>query len=109
MKASLTPDRLRELLGEPLLTSREVGAYLGLHHKTVERYARQGLLPYVRVGGAMRFRVEDIRSHVQGHLVPGRRTAKEPIGMVAETAASDAAPPPPTSRWRPPRIDQDRP
>jgi excisionase family DNA binding protein len=45
-----------------LLTVREVAAYLGVSAKTVERKARQGRLPSLRVFGRVRFRRSDVAS-----------------------------------------------
>ncbi len=39
----------------PLLTSAEVGAILRLHPKTVERMARHGSIPALRIGRYWRF------------------------------------------------------
>ena len=49
-------------LGDRLLTIREVAAYLGVSAKTVERKARQGTLPSLRVFGRVRFRRSDVAS-----------------------------------------------
>ena len=45
-----------------LLTVREVAAYLGVSAKTVERKARLGMLPSLRVFGRVRFRRSDVAS-----------------------------------------------
>lgn len=42
---------------EPLLDSREAAKLLGIHPKTLERMARRGEVPAVRVGKFWRFRV----------------------------------------------------
>jgi excisionase family DNA binding protein len=49
-------------LGGPLLTIRELAAHLHLNPKTVERMARAGRLPSLRVCGRVRFRPSDIAS-----------------------------------------------
>jgi excisionase family DNA binding protein len=49
-------------LGDPLLTIRELAAHLKLNVKTVERMARAGRLPSLRVCGRVRFRTSDIAS-----------------------------------------------
>ena len=41
---------------EPLLTDAEAAELLGLHPKTIQRLARTGELPAVRVGRYWRFR-----------------------------------------------------
>jgi len=48
--------------GERLMTIRELAAYLRLNVKTVERMAREGRLPSLRVCGRVRFRPCDIAS-----------------------------------------------
>jgi excisionase family DNA binding protein len=45
-----------------LLTIPEVAAFLRLNLKTVERMAREGRLPSLRVCGRVRFRPSDIAS-----------------------------------------------
>jgi len=47
---------------EKLLTVVELADLLQLNAKTVERMARAGRLPSVRVGGRVRFRPSDIAS-----------------------------------------------
>ena len=47
---------------EKLLTGREVAELLQVNPKTVERMARAGRLPSVRVCGRVRFRPSDIAS-----------------------------------------------
>jgi excisionase family DNA binding protein len=47
---------------ERLLTTHEVAELLKLHVKTVERMARAGRLPSLRVAGRRRFRPSDIAS-----------------------------------------------
>jgi excisionase family DNA binding protein len=41
---------------EPLLSDSQVGQLLGLHPKTVQRLARSGEIPSVRVGRKWRYR-----------------------------------------------------
>ena len=48
-----------------LLTSRQVAPMVGVKHpKTVEKWARAGILPCVRKGRMVRFRVGDVRRWV---------------------------------------------
>ena len=47
---------------EPLLSTRELAALLGLHVKTVERMARAGRIPSLRIAGRVRFRAATIAS-----------------------------------------------
>lgn len=53
-----------------LMTAREVAELLRLNVKTVERMARQGRLPSLRVCGRVRFVASDIAS-----WLAARRTA----------------------------------
>jgi excisionase family DNA binding protein len=55
---------------EKLLTARQVAELLQLNVKTVERMARAGRLPSLRVCGRLRFRPSDIAS-----WLAARRTA----------------------------------
>ncbi len=55
---------------ERLLTTREVAELMQLNPKTVERMARTGRLPSVRVCGRVRFLASDIAS-----WLAARRTA----------------------------------
>lgn len=41
---------------EPLMSMKEVGAYLSIHPMTAWRYARTGVIPAFRVGGRWRAR-----------------------------------------------------
>lgn len=47
-----------------LWTLREVAAYLRLHPKTVQRFAREKGLPCVRLGGRLRFDADDVHAWV---------------------------------------------
>jgi len=55
---------------ERLMTVREVADLMQLNSKTVERMARSGRLPSLRVSGRVRFRPSDIAS-----WLAARRTA----------------------------------
>jgi hypothetical protein len=48
---------------EPLIDSEHAAALMLIHPKTLQRYARKGLVPGVRVGKLWRFRASDIYSH----------------------------------------------
>ncbi|MGP0017951.1 MAG: helix-turn-helix domain-containing protein [Candidatus Sulfotelmatobacter sp.] len=52
---------------EPLLSDAEAGALLGLHHKTVQRLARAGELPAVRIGRYWRFRATALNLWIDVH------------------------------------------
>jgi excisionase family DNA binding protein len=65
---------------EKLLTDQQAGGLLGLHPKTVQRMARTGKLPAVRVGRYWRFRASalnawiDLQSQGQPACVENERT-----------------------------------
>lgn len=44
---------------EPLMSKRELAAYLKVHEKTVSNHVARGL-PAVRVGGVLRFRLGEV-------------------------------------------------
>ena len=48
---------------EPLLNSEHAAALILIHPKTLQRYARKGLIPGVRVGKLWGFRASDIYLH----------------------------------------------
>jgi excisionase family DNA binding protein len=68
MTSSLNSPRL-----EPLLSDVEVGDFLGLHPKTVQRMARSGQIPAVRIGRYWRFRASELNAWL-GSLANGRRS-----------------------------------
>lgn len=55
---------------ENLLTISELCAWLQVDRTTVYRLARQGRIPYIRVGGRYRFAVSDIERWLQANREP---------------------------------------
>jgi len=49
---------------EPLLSDVQAGELLGLHPKTIQRLARTGKLPAVRVGRYWRFRASALNAWI---------------------------------------------
>lgn len=47
-----------------IMTIREVAEYLRLNEKTTYRYAAEGLIPGFKVGGAWRFRRDEIENWI---------------------------------------------
>jgi excisionase family DNA binding protein len=45
---------------EPLLDSDQAAAYVRVHKKTLQRHARLGMVPGLRVGKLLRFRQSDL-------------------------------------------------
>jgi excisionase family DNA binding protein len=52
-------------LQNPLLRKRTAAALLGVSPTTVDRLAKAGRLPCVRVGGSVRFVLSDLEGFVQ--------------------------------------------
>lgn len=50
---------------DPILTLREVAAYLKLAEKTAYRLASEGKLPGFKVGGSWRFKREDLEAWIE--------------------------------------------
>jgi excisionase family DNA binding protein len=50
----------------PWLTSEDVAAHLACSSRSVQNYARRGVLRCSRVGGLLRFRREDVEAFARG-------------------------------------------
>jgi excisionase family DNA binding protein len=50
---------------EPLLDDMQAGAMLGLHPKTLQRLARRGELPAVRIGRYWRYRASSLNTWIE--------------------------------------------
>jgi len=53
-------------MGEDILTIREIAEYLKLNEKTAYRLAAEGKIPGFKVGGAWRFRKDEIERLTRG-------------------------------------------
>ena len=49
---------------EPLLDDKQAGEMLGLHSKTLQRLARQGRIPAIRLGRYWRFRASSLNAWI---------------------------------------------
>lgn len=65
---------------EPLLSDLHAGQLLGLHPKTVQRMARRGEIPAIRIGRYWRFRASELNAWLET-LASGR---KKPCSTVLE-------------------------
>ena len=63
---------------EPLLSERQVSQLLGLHAKTVQRMARRGELPAIRIGRYWRFRASELNAWLES-LATGRKKPSESV------------------------------
>ena len=52
---------------EPLLDSEQAAAVIQVHPKTLQRYARKGIVAGVRIGKLWRFRASDLLPHHLGN------------------------------------------
>lgn len=51
--------RIAEVI-KPLVSSKVIGRTVGVHHRTIELHAQKGLLPHYRVGGSLRFDLDEV-------------------------------------------------
>jgi excisionase family DNA binding protein len=58
------PEPQTPIIFEPLLSDVEAGELLGIHPKTVQRLARNGELPGIRVGRYWRFRASALNAWI---------------------------------------------
>jgi excisionase family DNA binding protein len=70
---------------ERLLTVADVAQRLSVSTKTIYRLRADGEIGHVRVGGSLRFRLQDLadyesRKHVSGHRYP-RREVDNPVRL----------------------------
>ncbi len=67
-------------LEEKLLTSEELAEKLQIHPATILRYAREQILPVIKVGGTNRFILSDVVAAMQKPQVPVGRRAYQKEG-----------------------------
>lgn len=67
---------------EPLLSEVQAGELLGLHPKTVQRLARTGDIPAIRIGRYWRFRASELNDWLET-LVTGRKKRVESASQPA--------------------------
>ena len=53
---------------EPLLDSQEAAKLLGIRPKVLERWARKGELPALKIGKYWRYRMEDLEAWVNSRV-----------------------------------------
>lgn len=62
---------------EPLLDVHQVAAIMSIHVKKVQRLARTGVLPCIKVGAVYRFRAATLEAWIGEHEVSKRKSTKE--------------------------------
>ncbi len=55
----------RSLVGDIMLTARDLEAWLKIDVKTIYAYVQKGLIPYVRIQSNVRFRREEILEWIE--------------------------------------------
>jgi excisionase family DNA binding protein len=68
---------------EPLLSDTQAGELLGLHPKTVQRLARSGEIPAIRIGRYWRFRASELNEWLETLATGG----KKPSAAVVESSS----------------------
>jgi excisionase family DNA binding protein len=66
MENPKTNDREHQIGFEPLVDSRTAAAAFGIHYKTLERMAREGLVPAAKVGRSWQFRMSVLSDWFNG-------------------------------------------
>ena len=54
-----------KVIHDPLMTAEQAGEYLQLAEQTVRDLAHKGVLPKVKIGRALRFRLSDLNRWVE--------------------------------------------
>jgi len=60
---------------EPLLTDTQAAELLGIHPKTLQRFARNGQIPAHRIGRYWRFRASELDLWLRSALQSGSQSA----------------------------------
>ena len=71
------------MTGTPrLLTTAEVMEIFGVTDRTLRRWRRQGLLPCIKLGGSVRYRLADIDRLIGGEAAgsPGESSVEIEVG-----------------------------
>jgi len=61
---------------ENLLDVHQVSAIMRIHHKKVQRLARTGVLPCIKIGAVYRFRAAALEAWMETHEVSERKSAQ---------------------------------
>lgn len=56
-----------EFAFEPLMNSEQAAEHLGVHPKTLQRMAREGRVPFIRVGKYVRFRISTLDGWIRAN------------------------------------------
>ena len=64
----------------PLLTKKQAALYLNVSDGSIERLMRNGL-KYIKVGGLVRFRIEDLAVYLDRHVRGGVAVSTFPVNI----------------------------
>lgn len=68
MPRPIIDDLEQQILFEPPVDSRTAASAIGIHYKTLERMARQGLVPATKLGRSWQFRLSILSDWFNGEL-----------------------------------------
>jgi len=52
-----------------LRSRQEAAAYLGISPDTLKKWTTQRRIPFVKLGGAVRYRLSDLDAYIEAHVV----------------------------------------
>lgn len=67
-----------------LLTAKEVAEYLGLHEQTVYDRVKEGKIPHIRIGGSIRFDLDEVINQHRKEVQPEVINYQPPIVKIGE-------------------------
>jgi excisionase family DNA binding protein len=70
-------DREPQIMFEPPVDSRTASAAIGIHYKTLERLARKGLVPALKLGRSWQFRLSILSEWFNGKLKSNSETPSQ--------------------------------
>jgi excisionase family DNA binding protein len=70
-------DREHQIMFEPPVDSRTASAAIGIHYKTLERLARKGLVPALKLGRSWQFRLSILSEWFNGKLKSNSETPSQ--------------------------------
>jgi hypothetical protein len=70
-------DREHQIMFEPPVNSRTASAAIGIHYKTLERLARKGLVPAIKLGRSWQFRLSILSDWFNGELESNSETRSQ--------------------------------
>lgn len=78
------------LTDEPYVDARAIAKKLGVHRRTVQRWAQSGRVPYYKCAGTLRFKLSEVVTAMKSAPAPApvvpqpRQAEPEPVPVVTE-------------------------